>query len=75
MLRKIKSKKILKNIFKNLKNRIKLKILKYNKNLLFQLNIQKKDFENYLLLKEINPKYDLNIKDIDIDEFRIQRKY
>ena len=65
MLNKIRSKKILKDIFVNIKKRIRLNILKYNKKFLNKLNINKKDFEEFKLLDELNQKLDLDIKDID----------
>ena len=74
MLEKIRSKAILKKIFINLKKRKELKILKYNKKLMFKLNIQKKDFEDYKILKELNQKYSLNIKDIDVRCLRFEEK-
>ena len=66
MLKEIKSKYILKSIFSYLKSRFKLKIIKHNKKLLNKLNISKKTFEKYILLKELNEKYKVNIQDIDI---------
>ena len=71
MLKKIKSKLIVQLIFKKLKNIIKLKIIKYNKYILNRLNVALKDYENYKLLKEVNQKYSLNIKDIDILEIKL----
>ena len=74
MLRKIRSKKILGIIFENLKKRVELKILKYNKKLLYKLNLSNKDFENFIYLKEFNNKYDLNLKDIEIKKLNLENK-
>jgi len=67
MLDKIRSKKVLNLIFIKLIKRKKLKVLKYNKNMLNKLNISLKDFEQYKLLKELNLKYNLNIEDVDVE--------
>ena len=48
--------------------RIELKLIKYNKILINKLNITKEDFENFKTLKEMNQKFNLNIKDIEIKE-------
>ena len=60
MLNKIRSKLILNIIFEKLKTRVKLKILKYNKQLLSRLNISQKDFEDFNILKEFNEKFKFN---------------
>ena len=65
MLEKISSPIRLKQICENLKKRIKLKIFRYNKEMQGKLNITTKDFEIFFLLREINQKLNLNIKDID----------
>ena len=66
MLKNIKSKKVLFLIFEKLNTRIKLKTIKYNKEILNRLNINTADFEDFKKLKEFNQKYNLKIKDIDI---------
>ena len=71
MLKKVKSIKILKIIVEALKKRIELKLFKYNKIMLNKLNIKKEDFEQFLLLKEMNLKFKVNIKDIDIKELNL----
>ena len=74
MLNKIRSLLILKTIFKNLRQRLKLKILKCNKNLLFKLNIKLKDFQDYELLNGLNKKFNLNIRDTDIKILELNNK-
>ena len=74
MLNKVRSLKILNIILGILKMRIKLKLLKYNKKILKKLNIKKEDFEQFIFLKEINRKFNLNIKDIDIKELNLENK-
>ena len=59
---------ILKEIFKYIKNRTKLNIIKYNKKILDILYITKEDFKVYESLKEFNEIFNLNIRDIDIDK-------
>ena len=39
-----------------------------------KLNIIKKDFEDFLLIKKYNQKFNLNIKDVDIELFDIHEK-
>ena len=51
MLNNVKSNIIIEKIFKNLKNKRKLNIIKYNKRILSKLNINKEHFENYIILK------------------------
>ena len=58
----------MKTIFKNIHNKIKLKIIKYNKYMIRRLDIKKEDFKIYETLKEFNEKLKLNIIDIDIKE-------
>ena len=43
MLKAIKSNLIMKTIFKNIHNKIKLKIIKYNKYMIRRLDIKKED--------------------------------
>ena len=71
MLNNVKSKFIIEKIFRNLKNKRKLNIIKYNKIIKAKLNINKEDFEIYMTLKEFNNKYKTNIEDIDIKELNI----
>ena len=75
MLKKIRSKKIVNTIFEKLKKRKKLNLLRYNKNLLNKLNIKKKDYQDFLTLKELDQKFNLNIKDTDIKEFKVEDKF
>ena len=58
-----------------MRNRIKLNIIKYNNSITKRLNIVKKEFEAYKSLKELNLKLNLNIKDIDIEELDLNKKY
>jgi len=51
MLNNIRSKKIMKIIFGNLKIRKKLYVIKYNKELLNKLDISKDDFLDFNILK------------------------
>ena len=71
MLNNIKSKKILNIILGTLKKRIELNLFKYNKKMINKLNITKDDFEQFILLKDMNLKFNLNIKDIDIKELNL----
>ena len=74
MLDEIKSKHILNIIFKNVKNKIKLKLLKYNNALLNRLEITKEDYKVYGSLKEFNKLFDINYSDIDIEEIDLNKK-
>ena len=74
MLNNIKSIKILNIIVGALKKRIELKLFKYNKKMINKLNIEKEDFEQFILLKEMNLKFNLDIKDIDIKELNLENK-
>ena len=74
MLKTIKSNFIIKTIFKNIHNKIKLKIIKYNKNMLQRLDIKIENFKIYETLKEFNEQLKLNIIDIDIKELDLQFK-
>ena len=71
MLNNIKSIKILNIIVGTLKMRVELKLFKYNKKMLNKLNIKKENFEQFILLKEMNLKFKLGIKDIDIKELNL----
>ena len=75
MLDNVNSKYIIEEIVGKLKNKRKLKIIKYNKRLLSRLNINKKNFELYAKLKEFNDKYKTKINDIDNTELNIRGKY
>ena len=72
MLNNIKSKYILNLVAEKLKKRIELKLVKYNKILINKLNITKEDFEQFKLLKEMNKKFNLDIKDIEIEELYLR---
>ena len=74
MLNNIKSIKILNIIVGVLKKRIELKLFKYNKKMVNKLNIEKEDFEQFTLLKEMNLKFNLDIKDIEIKELNLENK-
>ena len=74
MLNNIKSKYILNLITGQLKKRIELKLVKYNKILINKLNITKEDFENFKLLKDMNNKFNLDIKDIEIKELNLEKR-
>ena len=71
MLDKIKSEYIIKEIFNDMKNKRKLKIIKYNKRLYNKLDLGKKDFKVYEILQEFNKKYNINIEGIDIRELNL----
>ena len=75
MLDKLKSKCILKKIFEIIKRKRKLNIIKYNKRISFKLNINKEDFEIYIILKEYNKKYNTNIDDIDSKELDLNGRH
>ena len=75
MLKTIKSNMIMKTIFKNIHNKIKLKIISYNKYLLRRLDIKTENFEIYKILKEFNEQLKLNIIDVDIKELDLHNKY
>ena len=74
MLNKVRSIKILNIILGILKKRIELKLIKYNKKTIKKLNIKKEDFEQFILPKEMNLKFNLNIKDIDINGLNLENK-
>ena len=65
----------MKTIFKNIHNKIKLKIIKFNKYMIRRLDIKTEDFKIYETLKEFNEKLKLNIIDIDIKELDLKNKY
>ena len=72
MLNKIRSVYIISEIFKNLRNKRKLNLVKYNKKIMNRLNITKEDFKAYDLLKQFNNKYNTNIEDVEIEELRFK---
>ena len=74
MLNELKSIYVLNKIFSKMKNRIILKIIKYNKLLMNRLNITKEDFMEYKSLQEFNEKLELNIRDIDIEELDLSKR-
>jgi len=74
MLEDIKNEFILDSIFNNISNKLKLKIIKHNKNLLHKLNITIEDFKIYETLKKFNEDFNLDIKDIDIEELDLSHK-
>ena len=57
-----------------MKNKRKLKLVKYNKRMMNRLNITKSNFQEYEKLKEFNNKYETDIEDIDIKELNLFRK-
>ena len=71
MLKKIRSKLILRIVFQNLKKRRKMNLIKYNKNYLSLLNITLKDFQDLILLKELKQKYNVHIEDTDIKQLNL----
>ena len=74
MLNNIKSQIILNLILRKLKKRKKLKLVKYNKILIKKFNITKEDFENFKLLKEMNQRFNLDVKDIEIKILNLECK-
>ena len=74
MLKIIKSNLLIKVIFKNIHNKIKLKIIKYNKYMIRRLYIKTEDFKIYEKIKEFNEKLKLYIVDIDIKELDLKYK-
>ena len=61
-------------IFIKIKNRRKLKIIKYNKKTTRRLNITIEDFKVYENLKAFNKKFNNIIDDIDIEEINLNEK-
>ena len=62
----------MKIIFKNIHNKIKLKIIKHNKYILQRLDIKKEDFKIYETFKEFTEKLNIKIIDIDIKELDLR---
>ena len=75
MLNNIKSNLVLKIVFRHLKKRKKLPILKYNKNLKNKLKIQLKDYQEYLSLKAFNEKYQTKFENTNIEKLKIVGEY
>ena len=73
MLNKIRSVYIINEIFKNLRNKRKLNLIKYNKEIMNHLNITKEDFKAYEVLEQFNNKYNTDIEDIEIDELDLNK--
>ena len=74
MLNKIRSNFILSKIFKHIKNRTKINIIKYNRKIQNKLFIKKEDFDIYISLKKLNETFNCNIRDIDIEELDLNKK-
>ena len=72
-MNKIKSPYIIKQVFENVKNRIMLNILKYNKILLDKLNITIEDYKNEHI-RDFNERFQLNIKNTDVKELNLSFK-
>ena len=60
-MNKVRSRFIMKKIFKIIRNVRKLKVIKYNKKITASLNITKQDFEIYSELNKFNKKYHTDI--------------
>ena len=74
MIKGIKSKLIFKLVFINLKKVQKLKLIKYNKYIQNILNITLRDFTESKSLKQFNQKYNVFIKDTDIQKIDLSLK-
>ena len=74
MLKDIKSKFILEKIFYLVNNKLKLKIIKYNKNIFQKLDITIEDYKVYNTIKKLNENFELNIKDINVEELDLSHK-
>ena len=75
MLTEIKSKYLLQGIFDYMKDKRKLKLIKYNKLFQNKLNINKEDYESYISLREFNIKYNLNFDNICIEEINLNLRH
>ena len=64
----------MKILFQNMNKLKRLKLLNHNKVLLNKLNIEQKDYYEYYLMKELNKKYELNIKDVDTTKIELSEK-
>ena len=71
MLENIKSGLILKLIFRNINKKLQLKLIKFNRNLTYKLNIGINDYKIYQTLTEFNKKYSLKIEDNNIEKIDI----
>ena len=74
MLKNIKNLLCIKLIFGNLLKRIKLNLLKHNKSMMSLLKIKKKDFQEFLVLKEISKNLKTDIKDVDTIKLNLDSK-
>ena len=74
MFRKIRSNKILGDIFGKMRFMRKLKIVIYNKEIQKRLYITQETFETFNVIKQMNQKFNLNIKDIDQSEIKIDNQ-
>ena len=74
MLNNIKNKYILGIVFKNVKTKIKMKLIKHNKYMLERLNITEEDFITCVYIKEFNKKCNMDINDNHIKELNLNKK-
>ena len=74
MLTKINSEYILNIVFDNLKKKMKLKILKYNKNMLKINELRQKGFQWFFNIKRINEELNTKIEDIEIKSLILRNK-
>ena len=75
MLNEIKRKNVLKIIFEKLRMKKILNLLKYNKRLLDKLKININDYKDYLVLKQLNDKFSLNIDNTKIQSLDIGNNF
>ena len=74
MLRKIRSVYTLNKIFGILLKRKKLDLIRYNKKLQSRTSTEKKDYEDYISLKDFRRELDTNIYDVDIPILDLRKK-
>ena len=74
MLKDIKSKYILEQIFNHINTKSKLKIIKYNKNISQKINITLEEYKIYNKIKILNENFELNIKDNNLEELNLSHK-
>ena len=74
MIRKIRNRFVLNNIFGFLKHNIKLKLLQFNKSLQKNVNIFKRDYEMYIPLKKFRTEFKVNITDLKIKNIDLRNK-
>ena len=74
MLNNIKSKIVFGKIFNHLKMKIRMKIVKYNKNLLNKLDISIKNFQELGPFKEFKKIFNLNDEIEDITKLNLKKK-